>query len=107
MSERAHVEAAGSAGAVEAAGGASAAGEAAGPQLKLFVMAGCPFCRRVLGFMAENGIQVEQADIAADPAARETLAAEGGKVQVPCLFIDGKPLYESADIVSWMKEHML
>lgn len=27
----------------------------------------------------------------------------GGKTQVPCLVIDGKPLYESLDIIEWLK----
>ena len=27
----------------------------------------------------------------------------GGKQQVPCLFIDGKPMYESLDIVEWLR----
>jgi glutaredoxin len=36
--------------------------------------------------------------------ARELLAV-GGKKQVPCLFINGKPLYESLDIIQWLKDH--
>ena len=34
---------------------------------------------------------------------RERLIRDGGKLQVPCLFIDGKPLYESDDIVAWLR----
>jgi glutaredoxin len=30
----------------------------------------------------------------------------GGKHQVPCLFIDGDPMYESDDIVAWMKREL-
>lgn len=26
---------------------------------------------------------------------------------VPCLFIDGKPLYESSDIIAWAQENLL
>ena len=33
------------------------------------------------------------------------LIEHGGKEQVPCLFIDGKPLYESLDIIAWLEEH--
>ena len=32
-----------------------------------------------------------------------TLVSVGGKQQVPCLFIDGAPLYESGDIVEWLE----
>ncbi|MBS4843870.1 MAG: glutathione S-transferase domain-containing protein, partial [Collinsella sp.] len=35
------------------------------------------------------------------------LIAVGGKRQVPCLFIDGKPLYESSDIIAWVQENLL
>ena len=31
--------------------------------------------------------------------------AKGGKRQVPCLFIDGKPLYESSDIIAWFEQN--
>lgn len=35
----------------------------------------------------------------------EDLIKRGGKDQVPCLFIDGKPLYESDDIIKYFKEN--
>ncbi len=44
-------------------------------------------------------------DLESDPGARDALIEIGGKGQVPCLVIDGKPLYESADIVRWFEEH--
>ena len=72
----------------------------------LYVMPGCPFCHKVLRFMGEKGIELPQADITADPAAREELKRVGGKVQVPCLFIDGEPLYESDDIVAYLNENL-
>ena len=30
---------------------------------------------------------------------------KGGKEQIPCLFIDGQPLYESQDIVKWLRKN--
>ena len=33
------------------------------------------------------------------------IVERGGKFQAPCLFIDGKPLYESLDIIDWLKAH--
>jgi len=44
-------------------------------------------------------------DILEDEESRKTLVLVGGKEQVPCLFIDGKPLYESSDIIEWLKEN--
>ncbi|WP_373454247.1 glutathione S-transferase N-terminal domain-containing protein [Halanaerobium congolense] len=29
------------------------------------------------------------------------------KRQVPCLFIDGEPLYESSDIINWLKSNLI
>ena len=44
-------------------------------------------------------------DLNVDAGAREALIEIGGKGQVPCLIIDGKALYESADIVRWLEEN--
>ncbi len=44
-------------------------------------------------------------DILKSSEAAERLLAVGGKMQVPCLFIDGEPLYESMDIIKWLEEH--
>ena len=38
-----------------------------------------------------------------DREDRLELIRVGGKQQVPCLFIDGKPMYESMDIVEWLR----
>ena len=69
---------------------------------ELYVMPGCPYCVKVKRFMHEHGIELPERDITADPSARETLKRVGGKVQVPCLFIDGAPLYESDDIIAYL-----
>lgn len=61
----------------------------------------CPYCRRVLSFMEDNDIVLELRDTT-NPDVRAELVRIGGKPQVPCLLIDGKPLYESADIVSYL-----
>jgi len=48
---------------------------------------------------------VEYINIAENTEERKTLVKTGGKPQVPCLFIDGKPLYESSDIIAWLEKH--
>ena len=74
--------------------------------LELFKKESCPYCRKVMAFIAESGRDdIIFRDIIEDPAAAETLVNVGGKRQVPCLFIDGKPLYESSDIIKWLEEH--
>lgn len=73
--------------------------------LELYIMPGCPFCRKVLSYMERRGIEIPLRDITANPNDRSTLQNVGGKVQVPCLFIDGKPLYESDDIIAYLETH--
>lgn len=69
---------------------------------ELYIMQTCPYCRKVQLFMRQHGIELPLRDINAEPAAREKLKRVGGKVQVPCLFIDGNPLYESDDIIAYL-----
>ena len=76
-------------------------------ELELFMKPTCPYCLKVMNFMSENNITIPLRDIVADESAAETLIAIGGKRQVPCLFIDGKPLYESGDIIEWLRDNAL
>ena len=55
--------------------------------LELYKKNSCPYCQRVMRHITEQLVSI------------------GGKRQVPCLFIDGKPLYESLDIIKWLEEH--
>lgn len=77
-------------------------------KLELFKKDSCPYCQKVMVLVDELGVgeQVEYRDIVRDSQARQTLVEVGGKQQVPCLFIDGEPLYESADIMRWMRENL-
>lgn len=75
--------------------------------LALYYRPTCPFCVKVLKRMEDLGIEdsIALKNISGDEEAEATLISVGGKRQVPCLFIDGKPLYESSDIVSWLEGH--
>jgi len=77
--------------------------------LSLYYQDTCPFCQWVLPKIDATGVQVELRNIDLEPAFRAELIREGGKAQVPCLKIERRGeedvwLYESADIVTWMKE---
>ena len=67
-------------------------------------MSSCPYCSKVLNFMRQNHIELPLKD-RNDPRIAEELRKIGGKTQVPCLVIDGKALYESDDIIHWLKEN--
>ena len=63
----------------------------------------CPYCRRVRDHMDRLGVKgVRLRDIHTEAGAANELVARGGKLQVPALFIDGVPLYESAEIIDWL-----
>ena len=75
--------------------------------LELFKFNSCPFCVRVLNAIRDQGVEgIRMRDTQAEPGANAELIARGGKRQVPCLFIDGQPLYESGDIVTWLRENV-
>jgi glutaredoxin len=74
-------------------------------QLTLYHFLGCPYCQRVRDFLNKEGINVPMKDIHETPAYRNDLIEIGGKPQVPCLVIDGKPLYDSLDIIEWFKKN--
>ena len=72
---------------------------------KLFVVTICPYCQKVENFMKENDIEIEIVNIENDRDAMRDLIENGGKRQVPCLFHDGEYLYESDDIIEFLKEN--
>lgn len=75
-------------------------------KLELYKKDSCPYCQKVLRAIRESGrTDIEMKDIITDDANREELVRVGKKLQVPCLFIDGKPMYESDDIIAWLNAH--
>ena len=70
--------------------------------LELFIRDDCPYCHRVLNYMRSHDIELVTYDINYDANAVKRLVEVGGKRQVPCLFIDGAPMYESTDIIEFL-----
>ena len=70
----------------------------------------CPFCAFTRSALKHIDINVEERDIAKNPAFRKELIQGGGKAQVPCLRIDSdgdvRWLYESREIVSFLQRHV-
>ena len=74
-------------------------------QLTLYHFEGCPYCTRVQNYLTQNHISIPLKDIHQNPAYRDELIRIGGKSQVPCLVIDGKALYESLEIIDWLRKN--
>ena len=73
-------------------------------KLELYMFETCPYCRRVMDEIAKEGrTDIELHNIRENYLDKVRLIEDGGKEQVPCLFIDGKPMYESLDIIDWLR----
>lgn len=75
------------------------------PTLNLYYSGHCPYSKKVLNYLYVIHKKVPLTDVQNNPEAKDYLRTHGGLMQVPCLFIDGKPLYESDDIIQWLSEH--
>jgi glutaredoxin len=74
--------------------------------LELYTFDSCPYCQRVYRAIDKLGLEgIRLRDILEDESAARTLVEVGGKDQVPCLFVNGKPMYESADIVVFLEKN--
>lgn len=76
--------------------------------LILYYYPTCPYCRKVTRFIDKHNLnQIELKNISQDQEAEKELIKNGGKKQVPCLFIDDAPLYESNDIINWLQNNLV
>ena len=74
--------------------------------LELYVGTMYPYCHLVRKEIEKQGrSDVEICNIDESAEHLNRLVRDGGKEQIPCLFIDGKPLYESQDIVKWLRKN--
>ena len=72
--------------------------------LDLFILETCPYCKKVMSFLDENGVKYNKIDIK-DKGAEDALIRMGGKRQVPFLVDTDRNLqmYESDDIIEYIK----
>lgn len=76
-------------------------------ELTLYKSDTCGYCHMVLRVVEDLRIPVRLQDTMRDAGAYETLLEKGGKTQVPCLFINGEPLYESAAIIEFFRKQVV
>jgi glutaredoxin len=77
--------------------------------MALYQFKACPFCVKTRRAMKRLGLNIELRDARGDMQWRQQLLAEGGRLQVPCLYIpqssgDAQWLYESDDIIAYLEE---
>ena len=72
--------------------------------IDLFVLENCPYCRKVMNYMDNNGMKYNKIDIS-NKASEESLVNIGGKRQVPFMVDKDRniQMYESSDIIEYVK----
>ncbi len=77
--------------------------------LVLYGRPSCPYCARVDRVIEELDIEdkITRRLTSSGTEWRSDLRDRTGSTQVPCLFIDGEVMFESADIISWMRSHFV
>ena len=76
-------------------------------KLELYYFDQCPYCQIVLSAIKETGLEskVTLLNTLKVPKNKEKLVQDTGRGTVPCLYIDGKPMFESLDIANWLREY--
>jgi len=77
-------------------------------KLELYHFEECPYCAKVRSYIKKAGIEskITLHDIDMEPHAFDALMKLMDDDQVPCLVIDGKPMLESDDIITWLKANV-
>lgn len=63
-----------------------------------------PACRKVEKYLKGKGIEVETRNTFNPPIAYE-LTHTAGQRKVPCLMVDGSPVFGADDIIAYFEEH--
>jgi glutaredoxin 3 len=75
---------------------------------ELIVAIPCPYCMMVLEFIKENNLDfITVTDTNWDQKAHDNLRESYGKSQVPLLLVNHSPIYESSDIIKFLKDTYL
>ena len=75
------------------------------PKLMLYYSGHCVYSKKVLNYLHQTHRKIPMKDVYEDPDGKSELKKWGGKMIVPCLIVDGKPIYDSNAIIAWLKEH--
>lgn len=77
--------------------------------LELYQFEQCPYCAKVRTFLSDNDIDYISRSCRRGSPNREQLMNLGGKQQVPFLHDPerGESLYESDDIINYLRTHYL
>jgi len=72
---------------------------------ELFYFPECPFCQMVVNGLQTLNLNIPMRNIREVKDALDKLISDTGRQTVPCLYIDGKPMHESQEILEWLKNN--
>lgn len=75
--------------------------------LKLYTWRTCPFSKKALKMLEENGYEFENVDILDHPEIKEKLTQETGQTSVPYVFIGEDLIGGSSDLEELMNQGKL
>lgn len=75
------------------------------PKLEFFYFDSCPYCQLVLRTLEKHKLKFDFCNIHENSSHLERLTKDTGRRTVPCLYVDNKPMHESADIVAWLEQN--
>ncbi len=74
--------------------------------LALYYFDQCPYCQIVLRKIKALDLKsIELRNTMQNPEHAQKLVSDTGRRTVPCLYINGKPMFESADIAAWLEKN--
>ncbi len=81
------------------------ASQVAPPTVVLYYTPQCRYSQEVLQYLNQVHKTVPMVNVENNAQGKEELRKAGGAMRVPCLVIDGEPLYDSDAIIRWLSIH--
>lgn len=77
-------------------------------KVELYTTMFCPYCARARGLLQKKGVGFDEIDVMGDDEKRnEMIARSGGRRTVPQIFIDGRHIGGSDELVALDREGKL
>lgn len=71
------------------------------PKIEIYVQDFCPYCARAVALLRRNGVPFEEIHAPHGSASRaEAIERSGGRTTVPQIFIDGRHIGGSDDLLA-------
>lgn len=74
-------------------------------KVEIYTKAWCPYCSRAMKLLADKGVTPEEYDVTmGGPKKAEMIERSGGRLTMPQIFIDGRHIGGSDDLVALDRE---